>query len=164
VIRWHKENKDWRITRQLMHDKYFKEINGFTIPYPVGGAVINGLSSIMALLYGEGDFTKTVAIATSIGYDCDNQAATCGGLIGIIHGGQTIPDKFTKNLSSRSAWEKPFNNQYINYSRDGLPNYNEIDDIVERILKIAEETILGNGGEKVMENGKWMYLVNTDIK
>ena len=163
VIQWHSEHEDWRTTRQLMHDKYYHEVNGFTIPYPVGGAVINGLSGIMALLYGEGDFTKTVAIATSAGYDCDNQAATCGGLIGVMHGAQNIPDKFTLSMTSRGAWEKPFNNQYINYSRDGLPNYNEISDIVDRILSITEQAILYNGGKKVNEDGKWVYEVQTDF-
>ena len=42
----------------------------------------------MAVLYGEGDFVKTTGIAVSAGMDCDNQAATCAGLIGVIHGGQ----------------------------------------------------------------------------
>lgn len=164
VIQWHSEHQDWRTTRQLIHEKYYHEIEGFTIPYPVGGAVINGLSSIMALLYGEGNFTKTVAIATAAGYDCDNQAATCGGLIGVIHGARHIPDQFTLALSSREKWEKPFNNQYINYSRDGLPNYNEISDIVDRILSITEQAILDHGGKKVNENGKRMYEVNTDFE
>ncbi|MFW6289985.1 MAG: ADP-ribosylglycohydrolase family protein, partial [Mariniphaga sp.] len=60
LIGWHRENPDWRETRRLIHKNYYKEIDGFRIPDPVAGAVINGLSGIMALLYGEGDFTKTV--------------------------------------------------------------------------------------------------------
>lgn len=164
VIQWHKEHEDWRETRQLIHDKYYKEVDGFTIPFPVGGAVINGLSGIMALLYGEGDFTKTVAIATSAGYDCDNQAATCGGLIGVMQGAQHIPDKFTLELPSRGKWEKPFNNQYINYSRDGLPNFNEISDIVDRFLFVSEKAILENGGKKTITAGKTIYEINTDLK
>ncbi|MCB1123841.1 MAG: ADP-ribosylglycohydrolase family protein, partial [Verrucomicrobiae bacterium] len=91
LLQWRKEEDDWRVVRKRMHDKYATEIDGFEIPYPVGGAVINGLASILAILYGEGNFVKTVSIAVSAGYDCDNQAATCGGLLGIIDGGSSIP-------------------------------------------------------------------------
>jgi len=164
VLQWRQQHPDWQETRQLIHDSYFHEVDGFAIPYPVGGAVVNGLSGIMALLYGEGDFTQTVAIATSAGYDCDNQAATVGGLVGVMQGGSAIPDRFTKELPSRGRWEQPFNNQYINYSRDGLPNYNEIIDIVERISTIIEQAILNQGGQKIKESGEVVYNVPTDLQ
>ena len=72
------------------------------------------------MLYGEGDFVKTVGIAVSAGYDCDNQAATVGGLIGVMHGTAAIPDELTKNVTPR-GWPEPFNNLYVNFSRDELP-------------------------------------------
>ncbi len=163
LVKWSKENDDWKVTRQLIHDKYFNEVGGFKIPYPVGGAVINGLNGVMALLYGDGDFTKTVGIATTSGYDCDNQAATFGGLLGVINGGTSIPDKFTKELPSRGKWEKPFNDTYINYSRDNLPNFNKISDIVNRLVAIAEIAILENGGSISNENGEVTYRIKTDF-
>ncbi len=113
------------------------------------GWLNNGLRGVMALLYGDGDFIRTVAIATSAGYDCDNQTATCGGLLGVMNGSSSIPDSFTKLLSSRGEWKEPFNNQYINYSRDGLPNYNKISDIVDRLLVLVDQSILDNGGSLV---------------
>lgn len=164
VQRWHRENPDWRKTRQLIHDKYFREIDGFKIPSPVVGSTVNGLCSIMALLYGDGDFTKTVAIATSAGYDCDNQAATCGGLIGVLNGASAIPEQFTLELPSRGKWSVPFNDQYTNYSRDNLPNYNRISDIVNRIMAISERAILVQGGKKVMGQGEWIYEVVVDFQ
>lgn len=160
IIRWHDENADWKETRKLIVKNYFEEFNGFKIPYPLGGAVVNGLSGIMALLYGEGDFVKTVGIATTAGFDCDNQAATVGGLIGVINGVQCIPDRFTKELPSRGKWDQPFNDTYINYSRDNLPNYNKISDIVDRFLKVAEQAILDNGGEKKTINDQITFSVN----
>jgi ADP-ribosylglycohydrolase len=152
VMQWHHDNEDWRVTRQLIHDHYFKQVDGFEIPYPVGGSVVNGLCGIMALLYGEGDFTRTVGIATTAGYDCDNQAATCGGLAGVLNGASGIPEYFLFGLNPELKWEKPFNNQYINYSRDDLPNYNTISDIVDRLFRITEEAVLHNGGR--WESGK----------
>lgn len=163
LLQWRQTEKDWRTVRKRMHEKYAAEIDGFTIPYQMGGAVINGLASILAILYGEGDFVKTVAIAISAGYDCDNQAATCGGLLGIMHGGSTIPDFLTNELPSRNPWNRPFNNQYINYSRDGLPNYNEIDDIVDRLLAISEQAIFESGGRKLASADHTLYEIPVEF-
>jgi hypothetical protein len=163
VRQWHRENEDWRVTRQLIHDHYFARVDGFDIPYPVGGSVVNGLSGIMAILYGEGDFTRTVGIATSAGYDCDNQAATCGGLIGVIQGASSIPTHFTLGLNPSLKWSKPFNDQYINYSRDNLPNFNSITDIIDRILKITEDAIFSMGGKTENRNGKRYLLIPVDF-
>ncbi|MBM1105159.1 ADP-ribosylglycohydrolase family protein [Aurantibacter crassamenti] len=163
VIKWHNENKEWKVTRQLIHDNYYKEFDGFKIPYPMAGAVINGLNGIMALLYGNGDFTKTIGIATTTGYDCDNQAATMGGLLGVMNGSKSIPDKFTKELPSRGKWEVPFNNTYINYSRDNLPNYNKISDIVERIVILSEKAIIENGGQISNSDENTTYHIKCDF-
>lgn len=166
VIRWHKENPDdWRKTRQNIHDKFYDEFGGFPIPEGQRflSAGVNGLCGIMAILYGEGDFVKTVGIATSAGYDNDNQAATCGGLIGVLKGASGIPRYFTHELPSKGEWEIPFNNQYINYSRDGLPNHTLISDIVQRIMNVAEEAILEHGGEKRQVEGEPGYLIQTDF-
>ncbi|MRI01153.1 ADP-ribosylglycohydrolase family protein [Kriegella sp. EG-1] len=163
VIQWHEQNREWQDTRQLIHDNYYEEFNGFKIPYPIAGAVINGLNGIMALLYGNGDFTKTVGIATTTGYDCDNQAATIGGLLGVMNGSKSIPDKFTKELSSRDKWEVPFNNTYINYSRDSLPNFNKISDIIDRIVIISEKAIVENGGEIITSKNVTDYHIKCDF-
>lgn len=163
VIKWSTEHENWRDCRKLIHDKYFKEINGFQIPYPMMGSVVNGLSAVIALIYGKGDFIKTVGIAVSAGYDCDNQAATIGGLLGAIHGGSQIPEHLTKNVASRNQWQFPFNDTYINYSRDGLPSYNKISDIVSRILAQTEKAILANGGEVKQVNGKKTFFIQTDF-
>ncbi|MBR9998675.1 MAG: ADP-ribosylglycohydrolase family protein [Cyclobacteriaceae bacterium] len=164
VVKWHQENEDWRVTRQLIHDHYFARVDGFEIPYPVGGSVVNGLCGIMAMLYGQGDFTRTVGLATTAGYDCDNQAATCGGLTGVMYGASAIPSYFTLELNPGLQWTKPFNDQYINYSRDDLPNYTTISGIVDRLLKIAEEAILTMGGRKETRNGELFLLIPVDFK
>ena len=163
LVRWSSENADWKETRKLIHENYFEEIDGFKIPYPMGGAIINGLSGIMALLYGEGDFTKTVGIAVTAGYDCDNQAATIGGLLGVLNGSNSIPDKFTKELPPRDKWKKPFNDTYINYSRDNLPNYNKISDMTDRLVQLTETAIVKNGGKISEQNGEVIYFINIDF-
>lgn len=160
VLRWRDLHPDWRDTRRRLHENYYREVDGFAIPVPVLGSVINGLCGIMALLYGEGDFTRTVAIATSAGYDCDNQAATLGGLLGVMHGTRAIPERFTHEMPSRGRWRTPFNDTYINYSRDGLPNHFTITSLVDRILAVTEQAILANGGRRLQENTGTVYEIS----
>jgi ADP-ribosylglycohydrolase len=164
VIAWHKQNPDWRVTRKLIFDKYYYYKNGdYKAPVSDVSALPNGLLGIMAILYGQGDFLKTTGIAVSAGMDCDNQSATCAGLIGVINGASSIPSLLTLGLSDKPSWKVPFNNTYINFSRDDLPSYTKISDIVSRILVIAEEAILAGGGKKITENNKTYYLINSDL-
>jgi hypothetical protein len=97
----------------------------------------------MAILYGEGDFMKTVGIAVSAGYDCDNQAATCAGLIGVINGTKCLPIEMVKK----------FNNQYICFTRDDIQIATPLSEIEERIAAIAKRAILDNGGRIEIRHG-----------
>ncbi|HUG11710.1 MAG TPA: ADP-ribosylglycohydrolase family protein [Opitutaceae bacterium] len=164
VIRWHGEHPDdWRATRAQIHDKYYLRVRDFVVPDPFAGSVVNGLCAVAALLHGDGDWMKTVGIATSMGYDCDNQAATCGAIMAMVLGPGSIPERLTLEMPSRGRWTQPFNNTYINYSRDGLPNFNRISDIVDRILAIAEKEILANGGSKTGDGPEAVYTVKADF-
>ena len=51
--------------------------------------------SILGLLYGEGDFGKTLAFAVNCGDDADCTAGFAGAVIGIILGKSGIPKKWT---------------------------------------------------------------------
>ena len=119
VVKWHSEHDDWRNTRKKIHGKYYAYKKGsYEAPVSRVSSLVNGLTGVMAVLYGEGDFMKTVGIATSAGYDCDNQAATTGGLIGVLNGLSGMGEaaiKHTISLPSRGRWNKPFNDQYVNY-------------------------------------------------
>lgn len=164
VIRWHKQCPDWRDTRRKIHEKYWAyEKDGYKAPVSVVSSLQNGLCGIMAILYGNGDFLKTTGIAVSAGYDCDNQAATCAGLVGVMHGAGCVPDKLTRDFIRPGFWKRPFNDRYLNYSRDGLPIMNRISDIVERIAAVAEKAILAGGGEKIMKNGEVVYRIPCDF-
>jgi ADP-ribosylglycohydrolase len=164
VIAWHKQNDDWRLTRKMVYDKYNRYKNGDKeLPVSIASSLPNGLFGIMAILYGDGDFVKTTGIAVSAGMDCDNQAATCAGLIGVINGAAGIPERLTLSLTDKPIWKKPFNDTYVNVSRDGLPVTTKISDIVQRILIIAEEAIIANGGKKITEDGKVFYSIRSDI-
>ncbi len=63
-----------------------------------------------------------------------------------------IPDRLTKNVTSR-GWPEPFNDLYVNFSRDELPNATPITEIAERIAAIAKTAILENGGRVEIRPG-----------
>ncbi|NAS14259.1 ADP-ribosylglycohydrolase family protein [Poritiphilus flavus] len=160
VKKWHKDNPDWKTTRELIKKNYLKYPEVVENPwFHEVSAMVNGLCGAMAVLYGEGDFIKTTGIAVSAGYDCDNQGATCAGLMGVLNGAKSIPRELTHEMGYNEKWEQPFNNQYINYSRDGLPNLTYISDIIDRILAIAETAILENGGKKTEQEGQIIYHI-----
>ena len=52
-----------------------------------------------ALLWGRGDFIKTVLLAINCGRDTDCTAATCGSVLGICHGSKVIPKDLLNKLS-----------------------------------------------------------------
>jgi len=160
VKKWHNENPDWKTTRELIKNNYLKYPKLVEDPwYHEVSAIVNGLCGAMAILYGEGDFIKTTGIAVSAGYDCDNQGATCAGFIGVLNGSDCIPKALTHEMGYNDTWTEPFNNQYINYSRDELPNLTLISDIIDRILAISEKAILENGGDKIEKNGEISYKI-----
>ncbi len=167
VVQWHREYDNWRDTRKRIHEKYYEYDNGtYQAPVSLVSSLQNGLCGIMAILYGEGDYMKTVGIAVSAGYDCDNQAATCGGLIGVLNGfsgmGEAAHD-ITLNIPSRGSWKKPFNDMYVNTTRDGLPVRTPISEIVDRIAEVAKIAIMENGGRMEMRDGKPTYIISCDF-
>jgi hypothetical protein len=108
----------------------------------------------MAILYGKGDFMKTVGIAVSAGYDCDNQAATCAGLIGVLQGTKCLPPEIVEK----------FNNQYVCFTRDDVPIATPLSEIEERIAAIAKRAILDNGGRIEIRRGDAPSIIGKTLK
>lgn len=161
VQKWSAENPNWRDTRRLIYDRYYSKDNQKELSSIVD-ALPNGLMWIMALLYADADFKKTLSISTSAGLDSDNQPATLGGLIGVIGGGDGLPEDY-KMIFTDGA-KSPFYDTYVNYTRDGLPEKTKISDIVARIADIAEKAILTNGGKKrIKPHGETVYTIKTDF-
>lgn len=132
VKAWHVANpSDWRVTRAKIFQNYHR------YPYSCGddlwncglSAIINGLMGAMALLYGNGDFMETVGIAIAAGFDCDNQAATLAGFLGVLNGLSGILYHLTHEIAGKNCSE-PFNNVYVDERRPPLPRDNKITDIV----------------------------------
>jgi ADP-ribosylglycohydrolase len=55
----------------------------------------------LALLHGEGDFARTVALAACLGWDSDCNAGTAALLVGVMNGADAIPASFAEPLHDR---------------------------------------------------------------
>lgn len=76
VIAWHKQYPgDWKRTWFECEKKWSSDIgcpDGVFVPFNID-AVTNSAYILIGLLYGEGDFSKTLDIATRCGQDSDWQ-------------------------------------------------------------------------------------------
>lgn len=135
VIRWHKEfPDDWKRTWFECERKWTEEVgcpDGVFMPFSID-AVINSAYILIGLLYGEGDFYKTMDIATRCGQDSDCNPASAAGILGTILGYNLIPDRWLDNLkevedmnlaytdiSLKKAYQMSFNHALQMIGRNG---------------------------------------------
>jgi hypothetical protein len=101
VIKWHKlYPDDWKRNWFECEKKWSEDVgcpDGVFIPFNID-AVINSAYVLIGLLYGEGDFAKTLDISTRCGQDSDCNPATAGGILGAMLGYDKIPEYWMKNL------------------------------------------------------------------
>jgi ADP-ribosylglycohydrolase. len=101
VIKWHKQYPDdWKRTWFECERKWSEDIgcpDGVFVPFNID-AVINSAYVLIGLLYGEGDFYKTMDIATRCGQDSDCNPSTAAGILGVVLGYDNIPDYWKKPL------------------------------------------------------------------
>ncbi|WP_169302997.1 ADP-ribosylglycohydrolase family protein [Thalassotalea mangrovi] len=153
---------NWQMARQQMAGKYAKRFEyNQNSWYPID-ATLNGACAILALLYGEGDFQRTMDMSVAMGFDADNQAATLGGLLGIIGGINAIPESLLFPLG-KQHWSKPFNDKYINVTREDLPDASIVE-MAKRIAEQGEKVIIANGGSKISRDGEILYHINKDAR
>ena len=101
VIAWHRQYPDdWKQTWFECERKYSEDIgcpDGALVPYNID-AVINSAYIIIGLLYGEGDFFKTIDISTRCGQDSDCNPASAAGILGVMLGYSNIPQMWMEEL------------------------------------------------------------------
>jgi hypothetical protein len=154
--------EDWRAARKEMADHYYGEFDYNRGAWAAVDANLNGAAGILALLYGQGDFQRTLDLASALGFDADNQAATMSGLLGIVHGTEGLPRDLLFPIGE-DTWKEPFNDRYINVSRHDLPDAS-IRDIAQRTARQGEKIILANGGKTVQIDGVEHYEINQNAR
>ena len=101
VIRWHDQYPDdWKQTWFEVLKKWSSDIgcpDGVFTDFDID-AKLNAAYVVIGLLYGNGDYYKTLEIATRCGEDSDCNPATAGGILGTILGYENIPEYWKKPL------------------------------------------------------------------
>ena len=145
----------WTAAWKEMAQKYY--VNEPDMTKTIWNANLNGACAILALLYGEGDFQRTLDLACAMGFDADNQAATLAGLMGVINGMKGLPENLYLPIE---GWKEPFNNNYVNITRYDLPD-DKISDIVENTLKATIDLVVSKGGKVTGKRGNEVLTINT---
>jgi hypothetical protein len=147
VIRWHDENPaDWLKTWHLVQQKWGEADHcpdGYKQPFNID-AKLNGGYVVMGLLYGNGDWYKTMNYATRAGQDADCNPANAAGILGTLIGAHAIP----------AEYRDPLHNTYWNKTLAGLPDSYEIDVLSGDTAQIGLKILLANDGEVSTRDGK----------
>jgi hypothetical protein len=106
VIQWHKQYpNDWKATWFEIEKKWTQDIGcpeGVFVPFNID-ATVNSAYVVLGLLYGNGDFTKTMEITTRAGQDADCNPSSAGGILGTMLGYDKIPAYWKMGLSEAEA-------------------------------------------------------------
>jgi len=107
VRRWHREDGDWRATLRRIQDTWGYARYSTGCPMVSNHAVI-----LLGLLYGAGDFDRSMMIVNTSGYDTDCNSGNLGCLLGIRNG----LDTFRKGFD----WRTPLNDRMLVPAADGF--------------------------------------------
>ena len=86
---------------------------------------------VLGLLYGEGDFSKSLILANNCGEDTDCTCATLGALLGILNGASGLPKKWTDPLNDKIV------TMCINKTNGGIWVPETATQLAERILRVV---------------------------
>jgi hypothetical protein len=144
VLAWRRQYpEDWRKVWQLIEEKW--NVND---PCPSGAlepfnidAKLNGAYIALGLLYGKGDFGRTIEIATRAGQDSDCNPASAGGILGVALGYAGLPEEFKSGIPA-IAQEKF---RYTDYSFHSI-----VESTFQRALALIERTGGRREGDKVL--------------
>ncbi|MBA7540926.1 hypothetical protein ES705_33229 [subsurface metagenome] len=134
VLDLHQQYPDWQDAWNKLEPKWGMKdgelVSGVYVP-------INGAYVYMGLLYGEGDFWKTMNISMRCGRDSDCNPSSCAGILGTVLGMKGIPKKWA------ILRDMPVDNISI---KDIFPRKIDWDDIIDATVDVGKWNILENGG------------------
>ena len=124
VVAWSKKYRNWEDTWEQIIQNY---------GYLDRAHTINNVALILlGVIYGQGDFEKSIAITVMSGVDADSTAATVGSLLGVMTGTKALPPK----------WVEPLNDRVESY----VVGYHDsrISDLAKQTLKHTQAVLESN--------------------
>ncbi len=125
---------DWKEAWKRLEAKWGGcDICGSNQPFNID-AKMNGAYIVMGLLYGGGDFGKTMEIALRCGQDSDCNPSNAAAVIGVMRGYRAIPEVWRSGIPAIADSQFIFTDYTFNTA-------------VERTLGYALQLIAANGGK-----------------
>ncbi len=127
--------ENWKKTWAEINKRWDKDdpcSDGALRPWNID-ARLNGAYIAIGMLYGKGDFSRTIEITTRCGQDSDCNPSSACGILGVVMGYKAIPDSWKSGIE-RVA-DKKFN--FTDYS---------LNEICKSTLQRAFKIIKGAGG------------------
>ena len=118
--------QDWKLDEIPAGDN-----DGMALGAPGFDAPENIAFVVLAWLYGEGDFGKSICIANALGEDTDCTCATLGATLGILMGASRLPEKWTAPLNGNIA------TMCINNTSAGIWVPKTVTELTDRVAREA---------------------------
>jgi ADP-ribosylglycohydrolase len=93
VMDLHAKDLDWEDARDQIEERYGH--------YAFVHTVNNAALVTAGLLWGAGDYTKTIGLAVQGGWDTDCTGATAGSVFGAMHGTEALPGRWVDPLNDK---------------------------------------------------------------
>jgi len=155
VTEAYKNGVDWKDARNMLVEDS-RDLGWFQAPCNVAFAMLG-------MLYGEGDFKKSMILAINCGDDTDCTGATVGALLGIMNGTAGIPED----------WSSHIGDQIVTVAVDkgschGLPKTcSELTDrvmsMIPVVLKANRANVIIHDGEDMLEEVTIESLKKTEV-
>jgi len=142
VLSEYDKKTPWREVRELIV-KDNEDLGWFQAP-------ANVAYTVLGLIYGEGDFKKSMIYAIDCGDDTDCTGATCGAILGITQGTKGIPEDWREYIGDRiislavdrgSIWNLP----------------NSCTEMTERVAQMIPSVLKANGVYMEFTDGETEY-------
>lgn len=142
---WKKYPDDWHRTWFEVQEAHNNEVgcpegvwNSFNID-----AAMNAVHVVLGLLYGNGDFGRTIDISTRCGDDSDCNPASSAGILGVMYGYSAIPEEWKGGIAQIADMAFPYTTLSLNK-------------ICDLNKQLVEELALRNGGR--FEDGVYHFI------
>jgi hypothetical protein len=136
VLDWSARHPDdWVKAWDLIQQKWDRDdpcVDGALAAFNID-AKLNGAYIALGLLYGRGDFARTIEISTRSGQDSDCNPSNAAGILGTMIGYARIPDDWKKGIPALADRKFAFTNYSFN-------------DIVQSTMARAVKVVEGAGG------------------
>lgn len=123
VTEFHKKNpNDFRACRQFLEEEWgYDKYGGICHIIPNAGVCV------LALLYGKGNVSRTIEIATMCGWDTDCNAGNVGSIVGVLQGIEGIA----------ANYRKPINDTIVSSSVSGYLNIVDLPTIAKQLALLG---------------------------